>query len=82
MNKGGKLLVSQIEIIKNIIGLISHSPCFIVLNGEIGAGKTTICEAVITYYQKRSKKSILGNFFQCCADQKRLDKRFFQQSFL
>ena len=60
MNKGGKLLVSQIEIIKNIIGLISHSPCFIVLNGEIGAGKTTICEAVITYYQKRSKKSILG----------------------
>ena len=45
MINGGKLLLSQIEIIKGIISQISRRPSFIVINGEIGAGKTTICEA-------------------------------------
>lgn len=60
MINGGKLLLSQIEIIKGIISQISRRPSFIVINGEIGAGKTTICEAIISYFQKKSQKNILG----------------------
>ena len=57
MINGGKLLLSQIEIIKGIISQISRRPSFIVINGEIGAGKTTICEAIISYFKKKSQKN-------------------------
>ena len=60
MAHGAKLLLSQVEIIKNVIGLIAQNPHFIVINGESGAGKTTICEALVNYYRSRSTKCVLA----------------------